>query len=234
MGFDFSFITPFFQSPVATFILLLTVGVSVLAFSNPLVKGRFLLVPYNFVTKKDYKTIFTSGLIHANFIHLAMNLLTFYYVGIGTTLMPGLERAMIRYQVTDVDTDFLRLLTHAKFLVIYIVAMVFADLPTILKHKDDPTYACLGASGAISGIMIAYIFFSWDQGISIFGMPGWTFAILYLVGSWAMGRFGHRLRGGSQINHDAHFWGGVIGLIMIIAFYPAKLIQYYHQIAALF
>lgn len=229
MRIDSSFLTPFIQSPVATFILLVTLGVSILAFTNPLVKGRFLLVPSNFVHKKDYKTIFTSGLIHANVLHLAMNVLTFYFVAIGSTLMPGLEREMIRFQVTEMDTDFLRMLTHAKFLVIYIAALILADIPTILKHKDDPTYACLGASGAISGVMIAYIFFAWDKGIRIFGMPGWTFAIIYLAGSWFMAR-----RGGGQINHDAHFWGGVAGLVLIIAFYPTKLIQYAEQIMALF
>ena len=229
MRIDTSFITPFIQSPVATFIFIVTLGISAMAFARPAIKQKFLLIPSNFVHKKDYKTIFTSGLIHANVIHLAMNILTFYFVGIGTTLMPGLEREMVRWQVTSHDGDFLRLLTHAKFLVIYIAAMILADIPTIIRHKDNPSYACLGASGAISGVMIAYIFFSWDRGIKIFGMPGWTFAILYLAGSWILSR-----RGGGMINHDAHFWGGIAGLVLIIAFYPAKVVQYAEQIAALF
>jgi len=44
------------------------------------------------------------------------------------------------------------------------------------------------------------------------GIPAFIFAVLYLVISAFLDR-----KGGGNINHSAHFWGSVYGLVFVIA-----------------
>ncbi|HHG86592.1 MAG TPA: rhomboid family intramembrane serine protease, partial [Bacteroidetes bacterium] len=73
----------FLNAPVATFIFLVTLVTSILAFSDTLLMQKFMLRPYSFVENKKYYTIITSGLIHANWMHLGMNMLTFWFFAFG-------------------------------------------------------------------------------------------------------------------------------------------------------
>ena len=83
----------------------------------------------------------------------------------------------------------------------------------VYKRQDNPYYRAVGASGAVSAVIMPYILIAPWSFLEVFfiPMPAFVFGILYLVGSWYMGR-----RNVGNIGHDAHFWGAVFGLVFTI------------------
>lgn len=187
-------------------ILILTVSVSLFAWNkgDGFLRG-LMLNPYTIIRKKTYWQMFTSGLIHADYTHLLFNMMTFYFFAFPLEQIMG----------------------SLPFLTVYILGLLLSDLPTIVKHKDNPHYYSLGASGAVSAVLFGYILFDPLTKLYIFfipiGIPAWLFGGLYLIYSAYAAK---QSRG--HINHDAHFYGAVTGLIVTIIFYP-KVIGHFIQ-----
>ncbi|HMZ88620.1 MAG TPA: rhomboid family intramembrane serine protease, partial [Chitinophagales bacterium] len=114
---------------------------------------------------------------------------------------------------------------------IYLLGMIVSDVPSYFKHRTDATYRGLGASGAVAAVVFASILISpFDGEIGFFLIPGlhvkpFVFGIIYLIYSAYMGR-----RGGDNVNHDAHFYGALFGLIFPGLIKPELFISLYHQI----
>jgi len=114
------------------------------------------------------------------------------------------------------------------YIVLYIGAIVFSDLPSFSKHQRDRNYNSLGASGAVSAVIFAGILFFPTQNIYIFfalPIPAFIFGVLYLVYSYYQGR-----RSGQIINHDAHFYGAVFGLVYTMVIYPHVISHFFNEI----
>jgi membrane associated rhomboid family serine protease len=103
------------------------------------------------------------------------------------------------------------------YLLMYLSSLFFCLVPTYVRNRDNPSYRSLGASGAVSAVVFAYIMFNplgklgliFIPGIRI---PGYIFGLLYLVISSFLDR-----RGGGNINHSAHIWGALYGIIFLAA-----------------
>lgn len=183
-------------APASVLIMLITTSLSLYALyrSNEILY-KFILHPYSLVREKKYYTIITSSFLHGDFFHLLFNMLSFYFFG-----------PQIEYWVGTLN-----------FLIIYFGSMIIADIPTILKHKNNYNYRSLGASGAVSGIIFSFIVFQPFGIIYAFfiPMPSIVFAILFLLYGWWMER-----RGIDFINHSAHNWGAIAGFIITIIIIP--------------
>ena len=161
-------------------------------------------------------------------MHLGFNMLTFWYFAF------TLERYMCFAQASYMGENHgfaawvPRAIGEFKFIFLYVACLILSDLNTIIKHRDNPAYSSLGASGAISGVIISLITFNPTR-IEIFGIPGWIFAILYLAGSYYMSR-----RSSDRINHDAHFWGAAAGLVFTLLLYPKLAVYRFSQIVDFF
>ena len=98
----------------------------------------------------------------------------------------------------------------------YIAALIVCLIPSFLKNKNNSNYRSLGASGAVSAVVFAYILFNPLQGVGLIFIPvfipGFLFGIIYLVVSWLLDR-----KGGGSVNHSAHIWGAIFGVIFFIA-----------------
>jgi len=190
-------------APVASLIFVFTIITSLYAFYDHSIYGKFMLHPYSVSKGHKVWTVITSGLIHADWMHLFFNMFTF--VAFAFTLE--------------------QLLGSFKFGMLYFLALILSDLPTIFKHKDHFNYNSLGASGAISAVLFSFILFSPTSKISIMffpGIPAWIFGIIYLVYCAYASR---NSRDG--INHDAHFFGALTGLIFTIIFVPGILQNFF-------
>lgn len=167
-------------------------------YAAPQVIERSLFRPYWFTRRKQYETIVTSGFVHADLPHLLFNMVTFYFFAF------PLERQI----------------GPAKFAVLYFLGLVLSDLGTWQKHRNDPEYASLGASGAISAVLFASIvYFPWQKLFIIpipVPIPAPLFAIGYVAYSWYSAR---HPRG--RINHDAHLGGAVFGLAFVLLTDPS-------------
>ncbi|HEY0684159.1 MAG TPA: rhomboid family intramembrane serine protease [Steroidobacter sp.] len=183
----------------ALVIFVITIATSLLGlFANPKLIDRCLFRPYWFLRRRQYDTFVLSGFVHADLMHLIFNMLTFYFFGF------LLERAIGS--------------TH--FLLLYAAGLVISHLGTYFKHKKNPEYATLGASGAISAILFAAIVLFPDQKLFIIPIPvpipAPLFAIGYLAYTWYAAR---NPRG--RINHDAHLGGAITGLVYVALLAPS-------------
>lgn len=195
-------ITYILQTPVASFIFAITLVTSIYAFSNHGVWAKFMLHPYSIYRGKAYYTIFTSGLIHRDWGHLLFNMLTFYFFGFALEAM-----------LASVSSW-----GHLQFALIYLLGLILSDVSTLVKQKYNPQYRSLGASGAICAILFSFILFQPTTMLGVFliiPMPAWIFGILFLLYcAWAA------KNARDSINHDAHFYGALVGIVSTILFHP--------------
>jgi membrane associated rhomboid family serine protease len=171
-------------------------------YAKPQVIERSLFRPYWFLRRRQYATVVTSGFVHADLSHLLFNMVTFWFFAF------PLEK-----QVGPV-----------RFAVLYLLGLVVSDLGTYFKHRHDPQYASLGASGAISAVLFAAIvYFPWMKLFIIpipLPIPAPLFAVGYVAYSWYSAR---HARG--RINHDAHLGGALFGLLFVLVTDPAAFAQ---------
>ncbi len=183
-----------------TFILIaVTVLVSWLAFERPALLERLILWPPAIERKKQYDRLLTHGFIHADWSHLLFNMITLYFFG------------------RVIEAVMSELIGPAGFILFYLSAIVIAILPTYLRHRHDPHYRSLGASGAVSAVLFAYILLQpWSLIIVFFlPMPAILYAVLYVGYSFWMDK-----RGGDNINHSAHLSGAIYGVLFMLLMEP--------------
>jgi len=178
--------------PGASIILVVTLIVSFIGLSSPRLIERTVLRPYWLVRNREYSRLITSGFVHADLGHLIFNMLTFYFFAF------PLERAI----------------GTVKFVVLYFTGLVLSDLGTYFKHRGQPEYSSLGASGAILAVLFASIVYFPGQSLFILPfpvpIPAPLFAVMYLGYSYYSSR---HARG--RINHDAHIGGALTGLAFV-------------------
>ena len=183
----------------AWLIFVLTLGVSAAGlWFAPWIIDRSVFRPYWLARRREYHTLITSGFVHKDVGHLLLNMLTYWFFAF------QLERRI----------------GPLAFALLYVIALVLSEVSTYIKHRQDPNYGSLGASGAISAVLFASIVYFPQQTLFIIPIPvpipAPLFAIGYLVYSWYSAR---GQRGG--INHDAHLGGALIGLAFVALVEPS-------------
>ena len=190
---------------VTVIIIILTVLVSIAGFRSEKVIDDLIFYPPAIIQNKQYYRFVTCGFIHADIGHLFFNMYAFYLFGEGQ-IKNGTENIFL-----SVFGDYGRLL----YIVMYVLALVACLIPSFQRNRANPNYRSLGASGAVSAVVFAYILFNPLQGVGLIFIPvfipGFLFGIIYLVVSWWLDR-----KGGGSINHSAHIWGALFGVIFFI------------------
>ena len=190
----------------ATLVLaILTVGISLYAWSNPALLDSWILDPYRTKRHNDWYRFLTSGFLHADFTHLLFNMIAFYSFG-------RVVEDIFAYAFGPTNGLL-------WFLLLYLGGIIISDIPTYLRHRNDPGYRSLGASGGVSAVIFSAILFNPTGGLYIFPLPfeipGFIFGFLYLGYSYYMSQ-----RQGDNINHDAHFYGALYGIVLTLLLLP--------------
>lgn len=188
-----------------------TVVVSLLALNNRRIADRLILWPPAIARNHQYDRLLTHGFIHADFMHLFFNMLTLFFFG----------RPIEGFMAEQTGALWV-------FPLFYLSALVVAILPTYLKHQKDPNYFSLGASGAVSAVLFAFILLApWSRiVVFVFPMPAIVFAILYVAYSIWMDR-----RGGDRINHNAHLSGAAYGILFLMIMQPQVLQHFLSELS---
>jgi len=168
-----------------------------------------MLSPYKVVHDKEYYRILTHGFIHSGGMHLAINLFVLWEFG----------------RVVEVEFE-------GSFPILYFGAIIVASIPAITKHKDNRNYNSLGASGAVSAILMAFIVAHPSHTLLLFfviPIPAILAGLLFFIFERRMQK-----RGGTGIAHDAHLYGAGFGLIYALIKDPNGLSNMFSALTGLF
>lgn len=180
-------------------IIVLTAISSYAALQNRNVMGRAMLIPSLMRSNGEWHRFLTHGFIHRDFWHALVNLFVLWMFG-------GVVESGFRMAFGP--------LGPLLFAVLYIGGIAAAALPVFWRRQHDPGYASLGASGAVSGVVFAYIVFYPLEQICLYFvlcLPSVLMGIAYLAYSSYMDR-----RGGGNVAHDAHMYGALWGLAFTV------------------
>lgn len=179
--------------PVTFGIIAVTVVVSLLAMNNNELRSKALFYPYTMDKPDEYYRFLSYGFIHADYIHLFFNMYTLYSFG----------------RIAEIG-----IFSKGEYIIFYLSAIAASSLFDFIKNRRNPRYAALGASGAVSAVIFAVILLTPWSGKILF-MPPILFGVVYLAYCAYMDK-----RGGDNIGHSAHLWGGLYGIAFVSVIKP--------------
>ncbi len=194
-------------------IIIITSGISLYAMQKPPVLNSLMMNPFLITSQGQYHRLISSGFIHRDHMHLIFNMFTFYFFG-----------TQLEYIFQEIFGSF----GSVHFTAIYLLGIVISDIPTLIKNKNNPYYNSLGASGAVSAVVFACILFLPLQKICLYGVlcfPGVVLGVGYLIYSFYSSK-----KSKDGINHDAHLYGALFGIIYCMIFYPNAIRIFIEQI----
>jgi membrane associated rhomboid family serine protease len=201
---------------ISMVIIVATVVVSWQCFSNSTLFSKLLFNPYSVKHQREYYRILSHMLVHADWTHLLFNLFTFYSFG---TFMEKVFTSERMFNDFFPELSFWGYSSGQLFFVLlYVLGGAVATLPSLRKHGDNYGYNAVGASGAVSAVMMAFMILFPTFEISFFlfiPMPAWIGALVFLGLEHYLSRNQR-----SNIAHDAHIWGALFGILFVAALQP--------------
>lgn len=201
---------------VTLILIIITVAISFYAWQNESLMHKWIFQPYAVQRDNSWYRFLTSGFLHADMTHLFFNMFTFFFFG------QAVERTF--QAIFGSQTGIL------LYLLVYIGGIIVSDIPTFFKHRNDPPYRALGASGGVASVVFSSILFYPTQDICLYGLlciPGFILGVLYVMYSYFSGK-----KMGDNINHDAHLYGAVYGFVLSLVLVPAALPSFVQQIGS--
>ncbi|NWJ51151.1 MAG: rhomboid family intramembrane serine protease [Bacteroidetes bacterium] len=203
---------------ITLFIIGFTVVVSVLCFQNQDLFMKLRFSPYMVKHKNQTYRFFTHAFVHADWMHLFVNMFVLYSFG------------------SAIESYFGILFANkgvVYFIILYLGGILFSALPSFGKHQSDPYYSAVGASGAVCAVLFSSILIQPWAGIGIlflpFHIPAFVFGPLYLI---------YEAYGSKKLNdnigHDAHIWGSIFGIVITLIFNYRIGIEFIEQIRSAF
>lgn len=183
-------------------IALITAIFTYCALENPVLFDRLLFRPDDILGRGEIYRMFTSALLHVDWGHYIFNFVTIYCFGINIEGVFG----------------------GLALLSIYVASVLGGSILSLLLHRGQ-NYSAVGASGGACGVLYASIFLFPGSGIQFFfipiTIPGSVYAVAFLIFSSMAMR-----RGNSNIGHDAHIGGAVVGVIAALILAPSIVLSH--------
>ena len=161
-----------------TFLIIgITSVFSIAAFGNYTMMDKFIFRPTEAGRGQWYR-FFTYGVLHADYTHLIFNMFTLYFFG------GDIERAFKATFGGQTGVFY--------YLLLYVTALPVSILPTYLKQKNNNSYRGVGASGAVSAIIFAYILINPMNFMGVLFIPVWLPAFLFGTFFLLISQFGQK------------------------------------------
>lgn len=195
-------------SPVTLGLIILTSLVSYLAWKQPRLMARLILWPPAIARGREYWRLVSYGFVHADMQHLLFNMITLYFFG-----------SAMEHYFTELGLPW-----PWGFAGFYLSALLISILPSYLRRRRDAGYRSLGASGAVSAVLFAFILIQPWSLIIVFviPVPAIIYAVVYVGYSIWMER-----QGADNVNHSAHLWGAGYGVLFTLLLQPRVLEHFF-------
>ena len=187
-------------------LIILNILVSYKGLTNSLFFESYEFQVDRILVNKDYRRLITSGFLHVSWTHLLFNMFSLYFFSGPVEMGLG----------------------GLSFLLIYFASLIGGNLLTLFIHRNHGDYSSVGASGAVNGVMFASVALYPDLRISLFilpAIPAWIYALIYVM----ISIYGIRSRK-TNIGHDAHLGGALVGMILALIMHPSALVENYGKI----
>lgn len=194
---------------ITLIIIGVTGAVSYLAFQNPGISEKLQFNAAKVIHQKQYYRLVSHAFIHASWSHLLVNMFVLYFFG------QGMEQ-LFKNNFENRST--------AYFLMLYFGGILASNLWSLIKHQNNYYYNAVGASGAVSAMLFAFIFFNpWEKlyFFAVIPIPGILFAVGYLFYSYQMSK-----NSNDNVAHDAHLLGAIFGFVFPILLKPELFQQF--------
>jgi len=185
---------------IVTIIIAANVLITFWGFRSRQFFNRFSFAVGPILQSRQYERILISTFLHADYIHLLFNMISFY----------------------SFAAEMQQLIGGLNLLILYFGSALGGDLLALYIQRHHPAYRAVGASGAISGVIFSSVLFFPAGRIYLFfvpiGIPTWLFAILFvLISVYGIGKQA------GNIGHEAHLGGALTGLLITGMLYPEVL-----------
>ena len=170
-------------------------------------RDQYLYKPYDIAHGRSSFGIISHSWFHADYQHLIFNMLSLYMLG------SALEKTW------EDDYGFEKGIF--LYLALYLFGGIAATVIPFFRHRNNPGYRSLGASGAVSAVVFATIL--WYPNMQLFilfipiPIPAYLFGPLYLLFE-----FYAMKRGNTGIANDGHISGALFGILFVLLLSPSK------------
>lgn len=165
-------------------------------------KETWMLVPYAVRHKSEWWRVISHAFVHADWMHLAFNMFVLHEFG------------------QTVASD-LNPLGWMGFPALYVAGIVGGAIPALRKHGENPGYRSLGASGAVSAVLLAFICLHPTRTLLLFFVVPVPAVLAGVLFFWYESRM--QQQGGTRIAHDAHLGGALVGVAWVFLSDPNAL-----------
>ncbi len=195
---------------ITEIIVALTCLISWQALNNQNFQNQCMFIPYNVKHSKEYYRLLSHVLVHADFAHLAFNMISMFYLG------KYLEMQLV-YEYGNLGMYY--------FIILYLLGGLAATILPYSRNSDNSMYRSLGASGAVSAVVFATIMWNPQLELMLLFIPipikAYILGPIYLAVEYYSMR-----RGGSGIAHDAHIGGALFGILFVLLIDPNKGVEF--------
>lgn len=197
---------------ITLIIIVVTVITSISAFNNHNLLSRMMFNAYMVKHRKEWWRFFTSGFVHADYIHLGLNMFVLYSFG---SFLESFYSYIFQSNGPII------------YIALYFLSLVACELTSYRKNLDNSYYNSLGASGAVSAVVFACIIIQPFSSLYIYGikMPALLYGVLYLGLEFYLNKSQR-----THINHLAHIEGALFGVAFTIVTKPALFGAFINQI----
>ena len=150
----------------------------------------------------EHIRMISSGFLHADLPHFAFNMYSLY---------------MFAPVVVGYFGNF-------TFIVVYFFSLISGNLLTLYFKKNDYSYAAIGASGAVTGIIYSAILLEPSMSLYLLFIPIPIPAFIFGIGYLLYSIYGMRAQN-DNIGHTAHFGGAIGGYLFTIFKNPEIITQ---------
>lgn len=179
-------------------IIVITIIFSYRGFQDSSFFSKYSGNPYKIKHYKEYHRVLTHMLLHSDLIHIALNLFILYSFSDGLNIF-------FEYTLGNI--------APLVMIIFYLLGGISGMLPLLKKYGNTPNYTCVGASGAVSAIMVGYMIAFPNNEILFFfiPMPAYISVVLFFVTERLMQKYSR-----APVAHEAHIGGAVFGGLFVL------------------